>query len=245
MSLEEMDTPPTQPFANVPWPDRYQVLAEATNNPFLKAFYQAGCCDANTPLSQVPMVAMDFETTGLSATEHSIISVGLVPFTLDGIQLSEARHWLVKPKLALHQTSVTIHGITHADLEQAPDLAEILPELLECLAGRLTVVHYRDIERPFLDVALRYRLQEGIQFPLLDTMAIESHLHPGRRPTFWQSWRGKKPLSIRLADSRLRYGLPHYAAHNALMDAIATAELLQAQIAHHFGAQTPVSDLWL
>jgi DNA polymerase-3 subunit epsilon len=245
MSLEEMDTPPTQPFANVPWPDRYQVLAEATNNPFLKAFYQAGCCDANTPLSQVPMVAMDFETTGLSATEHSIISVGLVPFNLDGIQLSEARHWLVKPKLALHQTSVTIHGITHADLEQAPDLAEILPELLECLAGHLTVVHYRNIERPFLDVALRYRLQEGIQFPLLDTMAIESHLHPDRRPTFWQSWRGKKPLSIRLADSRLRYGLPHYAAHNALMDAIATAELLQAQIAHHFGAQTPVSDLWL
>ncbi|PFG10392.1 3'-5' exonuclease [Marinobacter sp. LV10MA510-1] len=245
MSLEEMDTPPSQPFANVPWPDRYQALTEATNNPLLKAFYQAGCCDANRPLSQVPMVAMDFETTGLSATEHSIISIGLVPFTLEGIQLSGARHWLVKPRLALHQTSVTIHGITHADLEQAPDLADILPELLECLAGRLPVVHYRDIERPFLDVALRYRLQEGIQFPLLDTMAIEAHLHPDRRPTFWQSWRGQKPLSIRLADSRLRYGLPHYAAHNALMDAIATAELLQAQIAHHFGAQTPVSDLWL
>jgi DNA polymerase-3 subunit epsilon len=245
MPLEYMDTPPPQPFANVPWPDRYQTLTEATSNPLLKAFYQAGCCDANTPLSQVPMVAIDFETTGLSATEHSIISVGLVPFTLEGIQLSAARHWLVKPKLALHQTSVTIHGITHADLEQAPDLVDILPELLGCLAGRLPVVHYRDIERPFLDVALLHRLQEGIQFPLLDTMAIEAHLHPNRRPNFWQTWRGKKPLSIRLSDSRLRYGLPHYAAHNALMDAIATAELLQAQIAHHFGAQTPVSDLWL
>ncbi|HEV8077790.1 MAG TPA: 3'-5' exonuclease, partial [Marinobacter sp.] len=197
------------------------------------------------PLSQVPMVAMDFETTGLNATEHSIISIGLVPFTLEGIQLSAARHWLVKPKLALHQTSVAIHGITHSDLEQAPDLIDILPELLECLAGRLPVVHYRDIERPFLDVALRHRLQEGIQFPLLDTMAIEAHLHPDRRPTFWQTWRGKKPLSIRLSDSRLRYGLPHYAAHNALMDAVATAELLQAQIAHHFDPQTPVSDLWL
>ena len=51
------------------------------------------------------MVAIDFETTGLSATEHSIISVGLVPFTLEGIRLSAARHWLVKPKLALRQTS--------------------------------------------------------------------------------------------------------------------------------------------
>ena len=52
-------------------------------------------------------------------------------------------------------------------------------------------------------------------------------------------------MSIRLADSRQRYGLPHYAAHNALIDAIATAELLQAQVLHHFGPQTRVSDLWL
>lgn len=245
MVLEQMDKLPDQPFSNVPWPERYHALAGATDNPVLKAFYQAGCCVADTPISQVPMVAMDFETTGLSATDHSIISVGLVPFTLQGIQLNAARHWLVKPKLALHQTSVTIHGITHADLEQAPDLTDILPELLGCLAGRLPVVHYLNIERPFLDLALRDRLQEGIQFPLLDTMAIEAHLHPDRRPNLWQTLRGKKPVSIRLADSRLRYGLPHYAAHNALVDAIATAELLQAQIAHHFTAQTPVSNLWL
>ncbi len=56
---------------------------------------------------------------------------------------------------------------------------------------------------------------------------------------------GKKPVSIRLADSRLRYQLPHYAAHNALIDAIATAELLQAQVLHHFSRETPVADLWL
>ncbi len=245
MSRELIDLTPPQPFADVPWPDRYQALADATQNPLLKEFYSAGCCAADTPLADVPMVAMDFETTGLSASENSIISVGLVPFTLKGVQLNAARHWLVKPKLALHQNSVTIHGITHADLEQAPDLIEILPDLLQCLAGRLPVVHYRNIERPFLDVALHHRLQEGIQFPLLDTMAIEAHLYPDRHPNRWQRLWGKKPVSIRLADSRLRYGLPHYAAHNALIDAIATAELLQAQIAHHFSPQISVSDLWL
>ena len=245
MSPDPMDITPPRPFADVPWPDRYQALAGATQNPQLKTFFSAGCCNADTPIADVTMVALDFETTGLNANQHSIISVGLVPFTLQGVQLNAARHWLVKPKLALHQSSVTIHGITHADLEQAPDLIDILPDLLECLAGRLPVVHYRNIERPFLDVALHHRLQEGIQFPLLDTMAIEAHLHPNRGLSRWQVWRGKKPLSIRLADSRLRYGLPHYAAHNALVDAIATAELLQAQIAHHFSDQTPVSDLWL
>ena len=43
----------------------------------------------------------------------------------------------------------------------------------------------------------------------------------------------------------LRYGLPHYAGHNALIDAIATAELLQAQVQHHFGTDTPIGDLWV
>lgn len=191
------------------------------------------------------MLAIDFETTGLDASQHSIVSIGLVPFTLDGIQLSQAKHWVVRPKLPLHQTSVTIHGITHSDIDEAPDLEEILGELFSYLNGRIPVVHYRNIERSFLDVALRWRLGEGIRFPVLDTMAIEAHLHPDRNPSRWQRLMGKKPVSIRLADSRLRYGLPHYAAHNALIDAIATAELLQAQVLHHFSRETRVADLWL
>jgi DNA polymerase-3 subunit epsilon len=55
---------------------------------------------------------------------------------------------------------------------------------------------------------------------------------------------GKKPVSIRLADSRLRYGLPLYQAHHALTDALATAELLQAQIATHYPADVTVGELW-
>jgi DNA polymerase-3 subunit epsilon len=76
-------------------------------------------------------------------------------------------------------------------------------------------------------------------------MAIEAHLHPNRNPSRWQKLMGKQPISIRLADSRTRYGLPHYAGHNALIDAIATAELFQAQVQHHFGTDTPIGDLWV
>lgn len=191
------------------------------------------------------MVAIDFETTGLDSRQHSIVSIGLVPFTLGGIQLAGTRHWIVRPKLPLHQTSITIHGITHSDIDQAPDLEEILEELFASLNGRIPVVHYRNIERPFLDVALQWRLGEGIRFPVLDTMANEAYLHPNRHPSWWQKLIGKTPVSIRLPDSRLRYSLPHYAAHNALIDAIATAELLQAQVWHHFSPETPIGDLWL
>lgn len=232
-------------MSDTDWQARFQSLAEEARHPLLKAYYGAGCVSPDTPISDVPLVALDFETTGLDPNQHSIVSVGMVPFTLTGIQLGQARHWVVRPKLPLHQTSITIHGITHSDIDNAPDLSEILDDVFGLLRGRIAVVHYRDIERGFLDVALKWRLGEGIRFPVLDTMAIEAHLHPERRPNRWQRLMGKKALSIRLADSRLRYALPHYAAHNALMDAAATAELLQAQIRHHFSPETPIGDLWL
>lgn len=227
------------------WPERYRTLEQEAQSSLLKAFYHAGCVEPDTPLSEVPMVALDFETTGLDPSQHSIVSVGMVPFSLNGIQLGAARHWVVRPRLPLHQASVEIHGITHADIAKAPDLEEILDEMFSMLNGRIPVVHYRNIERHFLDVALKWRLGEGIRFPVLDTMAIEAHIYPDRHPSRWQRWLGKKPISIRLSDSRSRYGLPHYASHNALIDAIATAELLQAQVFHHFSPQTPIRELWL
>ena len=49
---------------------------------------------------------------------------------------------------------------------------------------------------------------------------------------------------MRLADARRRYGLPAYRAHHALTDALATAELLQAQVAHHFKNPPPVGAVW-
>lgn len=227
------------------WPERYQALASEAQSSLIRAFYEAGCPDPETPIRDVPLLALDFETTGLNVEEHSIVSVGLVPFTLDGIQLGKAWHQVVKPQLPLHQTSVTIHGITHSEIEEAPDLSEVLATLFGYLNGRIPVVHYRNIERPFLNKALQWRLQEELRFPVIDTMAIEAHLHPDRSPGFFKRLLGAEPLSIRLADSRLRYHLPHYAGHNALIDAIATAELLQAQVLHHFSADAPVGDLWV
>ncbi|MEQ9547885.1 MAG: 3'-5' exonuclease [Marinobacter sp.] len=227
------------------WRELLEQLAETAKDSRLKAFYQAGCVEPDTPLADAPLVALDFETTGLNPDEHSIVSIGLVPFSLSGIQVGKGRHWVVRPQLPLEQTSITIHGITHTDIDKAPDLGEVLEEILQALAGRIVVVHYRSIERPFFNVALQWRLNEGIRFPVIDTMAIEAHLHPNRRPTRWQKFRGIKPVSIRLADSRTRYGLPHYPPHNALIDAIATAELLQAQIHYHFSPDTAVKDLWL
>ncbi len=231
------------PSNQLDWPQLFHDRAELAVNPLLKAFYQQGAISPDTPLAEVEFVAMDFETTGLDATEHSILSIGLVPFTLQRVYCRQARHWVLNPRKPLVEDSVQYHGITHSDIDNQPDLNEILPSLLAALAGKVVVVHHRGIERPFLDASLRSRLAEGIEFPVIDTMELEARLHR-RGGRVWQRLIGRAPASIRLPDSRSRYNLPYYQLHHALTDAVATAELLQAQVLTHYSRQTPVSELW-
>jgi DNA polymerase-3 subunit epsilon len=229
----------------VDWQQHFATLAQQAKDPRLVQFYQAGAVAADTPLQQAPLVALDVETTGLDSSRDSIVSLGLIPFDLHRIRCSEARYWVVKPLCELSSQSVTFHRITHSDISDAPTLANVLEELLTALAGKIVVVHYRNIERGFLDQAVRHLLGERLHFPVIDTMQLEARLHPRkRRPGWLRQMLAKESLSIRLADSRLRYGLPLYQAHHALTDALATAELLQAQVATHYPPTTAVGNLW-
>ncbi|MBU1331942.1 MAG: 3'-5' exonuclease [Gammaproteobacteria bacterium] len=226
------------------WPALYAQLAEQSRDPRLKAFYQAGVVAMDTPIEAVPLLALDVETTGLDAQQHAIISLGLVPLDLQRIRCGEARYWVVKPTSELSGESVPFHRITHSDIRHAPRLTHILDELLAAMQGHVMVVHYRNIERGFIDQAVRQQLGEGLHFPVIDTMQLEARLHRTRQPGWLAKLLGRQPTSIRLADSRLRYNLPLYQAHHALTDALATAELLQAQVATHYALDTPVGALW-
>lgn len=226
------------------WPAYMTRAAAAARDERLRRFLAGWDLQPSMPLGEAPLVAVDFETTGLDPQRHSIVSIGVVPFTLDRICFSRRQHWLLKPRFDLQDRSVTLHHITHADLADAPDLRLVLDEVLDALAGRLPVVHYRNIERAFLDSALRHRLGEGLLFPMIDTMALEARVYRQSLAAKFKRWLGGKPVSIRLHDCRLRYGLPAYQPHHAALDALATAELFQAQVADRFSRSTPIGDLW-
>lgn len=211
----------------------------------LRAFYEQFPADPDQPIGTVPLIAIDLETSGLDPRRHGILSVGIVPFTLAGIPIGQRDHWILRPPRGFSGDSVAYHHITHSDVEQAPDFEAIMPALLGRMTGRLPVVHYHPIERRFLDRAVHQRTGHAFRFPLIDTMALEARRH--RRP-----WRlrlrrllGRSAESIRLNDSRQRYGLPLYEGHQAVVDAMATAELLQAQVQHHYSNSTRVGDLWI
>ncbi|MCL7743965.1 3'-5' exonuclease [Guyparkeria hydrothermalis] len=226
------------------WPRYFADRASRSQDPALRAFYEAGMPDPDTPIGEVEMVALDFETTGMDVHQHAIVSVGLVPFTLQRIRPAQGHYWVVRPPRPLDEASIRFHRITHAEVSTAPELDTILDRLLSLLAGKVVVVHYQGIERPFLDAAVLDRRGERCLFPLIDTMNLEARQV---RQGWWrrvQTLLGVPQTSIRLGDSRARYGLPSYSAHHAKLDALATAELLQAQVAKHHSPETPLGDLW-
>lgn len=230
---------------SIDWPNKFQQKLALTQDERLLRYYQAGVPALDTPISEVKFLAMDFETTGLDANQDDIITIGTVPFDLNRIYMNQAKHWTVRPRQQLAEESVVIHGITHSDVLDAPDLSAVFDQVLEQMAGKITVVHYQKIEREFFDQALRTRINEGIEFPVVDTMQLEIEWQKKQTQGIINRIKGKKPQSVRLAASRTRYGLPQYTPHHALTDAIATAELLQAQIAYRFVPSTPIGKLWI
>lgn len=227
------------------WSAFYKVKVEQSKDERLKAFYRTGIYHDETKLTDIDFVALDFETTGLDSAQNSIISIGLVPFNLKRIYCRQAQHWYINPEDKLQENTIIIHGITHTDLKGAPDLLRILEPVLEALAGKVVVVHYRNIERDFFDRSLRSLINEGIVFPVIDTMQIEADVQENNNKGFLNLFKRKRQESIRLANSRSRYHLPTYPPHDALTDAIATAELFQAQVHYHYSPDTPIKELWL
>ncbi|THB77664.1 MAG: 3'-5' exonuclease [Desulfobacteraceae bacterium] len=233
------------------WQAHFESLSEKAVHPGLISYLDEPPVPGSTPIGQVRMLALDFETTGLDAKRDAIISIGFIPFTHDRIYCQGARHLLVTPDFPLSEESVAFHGITHTELEGAASFARALDVLLPAMKGHVVVVHYHAIERQFLYHTTLRRMGEVLEFPMIDTMAVEARqikgrTRLGRMRNRLKGWIRPEPApSLRLADTRQRYGLPCYQAHHALTDALATAELLQAQLRKGYSPDTPVSSLWM
>ena len=179
--------------------------------------------DKNTALKDVPLVTLDFETTGLDAKQDKLLSVGYCQVNQLKICLSTAHHQIINCQQLLTADNVGIHHITDQEKLRGEQLADEVALLLEAIAGKVILVHYAKIERTFLQQACIELYGISPVFLFIDTLA----LHKQR---FDQQTIPYDPSQLRLSELRTRYKLPDYYAHNALSDAIATAELLQSYV---------------
>ena len=169
------------------------------------------------------IVALDLETTGLDPAKDSILSFGLVNIRGSSIHLDTAWHEIIKVEKEMPESSAVIHPIPDDQSAAGKPLEELLPALLQRLAGKVMLVHYANIEQNFLDAACRELYGSPFLISTIDTLVLGRRLLELRNHTI-------QPGNLRLFNLRPLYGLPMYRAHNALYDALATAELYLAMV---------------
>ncbi|WDE12420.1 exonuclease domain-containing protein [Thalassomonas haliotis] len=212
---------------------RKRLLARAPDGP-LKAFLSVPFPDKNTPISEVPVLALDFETTGLDAKKDQLLSAGFVAIDRGEICLKSRYHQIVKTRGQLDEDNVVIHQITDSAKEQGAELAQVVEALLGALAGKVMLVHFARIEMTFLRQACLELYGMAPVFPVIDTLVVAKRRLDKRDLPYDAS-------ALRLGSLRQSHQLPAHFAHNALNDALATAELLLAEVAcAHHGEQLPL-----
>jgi DNA polymerase-3 subunit epsilon len=193
-----------------------------------------------TPFSQGDFLVVDVETTGLDPRRDHVLEVGWVPVTRGEVVLDGVRGTAVRLPAGVHVgESAVLHGLTDDNLAAAPALTDVALELRAALQGRVLVAHHAPIEIGFLDLAFRDGHVDASGLLVVDTMTLQRRLlvrGHGEPP----------PGALRLDAARRRFGLPRYAAHRAATDAVATAELLLAQVAElgsRLGREPSLADL--
>jgi DNA polymerase-3 subunit epsilon len=176
---------------------------------------------------QCSFLACDAEMSSLDPNDGELLSLGWISIERGMVQLASAEHHLIQPQHSVGQ-SATIHNLRDCEFEAAQSPEQVAKRFLKAAAGRVLVFHNAHLDLAFLDRAFRQLYKAPLLLPYADTMGAE-HKLLNRHHQVIQSG------DLRLQACRERYNLPPCPAHNALQDALATAELLLAQVAKRSG----------
>lgn len=99
---------------------------------------------------------LDIETTGLVPQYAEPMHIGIIDQA--GNVLFDR---LIKPRHEPEPGAVKVHGITMAMVENAPGLADVLPELANIIAGKTIVIYNKDFDYGVLKHSLQRRKIDG------------------------------------------------------------------------------------
>ncbi len=180
--------------------------------------------DRKTPIREARYVVVDTELTGLDENKDSIVSIGAVRMAGGRIELGDTFYRLVSPRTELTAASVVIHEITPSDVAAQPAIDAVLAEFLEFCGEDILVGHFIALDLAFINRELKRMRKPAVQNPAIDTFSMYEWLRKRDRSRECFS----TPLEgNRLYDIGKCFGVPVNGAHNAVMDAFATAQLFQ------------------
>lgn len=161
--------------------------------------------------ADLAFVVLDFETTGLSPRYAEVIETGAVHVT--GGRARRTFHALSRPARGIPPAATALHGIAADMVDECPPFEAVLPLLREFLGDRVIVAHHARFDLSFLEAALRRAGKDRPDQDVWCTARLSRRLFP--------------ELPRHDLDSLcVSHGIRRGAAHRALDDALATADLL-------------------
>lgn len=180
---------------------------------------------SSPPWNQVVYWALDLETGGLDARTDAVLAVGMVPVREGTVRLGESYCSLVRPEdgREIDPESVRAHQLVWGEVRGAPPIAAVLPEVDRRLREGILLVHHRALDVAFLRGAYARAGLRWPKPPVVDT--VDLLMKVANRNRFRSPELPVTVPTLNLSRVRREYGLPEYQAHDALTDALATAEL--------------------
>tara|TARA_R110002167_G_scaffold169885_2_gene367864 strand:+ start:1992 stop:2666 length:675 start_codon:yes stop_codon:yes gene_type:complete len=176
----------------------------------------------NMPLVEIPFLCIDLELTSLDLNDTKILSIGWVEGKGKQISMQSCFYQVVSTTASLNQSPV-IHGLTAQDIAQGQPLRVALEALKGFASSHIWVFHCTGLDMTVLNGVFK-----KLNIPLPTVVTVDT-----LRFDLYQLTKNLRPPPLNamvLPVCRARYNLPAVPAHNALDDAMATMELLFAQI---------------
>ncbi len=180
----------------------------------LKAWRELPWSETPTRLDSSRMVVLDVETSGLNLAKDHLIAIGAVAIINGRIALKDNFEMVLQQTSSSNKQNILIHGIS-GDTQtggQAP--AEVLLAFLEYLQNDPLIAFHVTFDETMLCRAIKQHLGFVFKHDWLDL----AYVTPG---LYLQHAR-----QLRALDDWLNHFHIHsYARHNALADALSTAQL--------------------
>ncbi len=201
------------------WLERWRGLPE---HPTARAYAEGTQSrrGRREPLSDLSILAIDLETSGMRVGKDRILSVGGVDVSRGRVEVGSAFSWYVRHPDAQVTEATRVHGILPADTAAGMPEERALEALLPRLTGAVVVGHHVGFDGSMLSEALKRHFGVRLRNELVDTaqlaaIAIEAFHRAGypRQP----------PPSLEEVCTYL--GIPMMDRHTALGDAFTAGTL--------------------
>ncbi len=159
---------------------------------------------------------VDTETTGVRFGQDDVIDIGIVDH-LGNIVMDQ----LVRPLVAVPADAEAIHGISNRQVQAAPTLNQVWPDVKSLLDGKVLVSYNCSFDSGMLEYAARRRQLDPVVSNRWDC-AMEAFAAWNGESSHWRP--GWKWINLETASRMLGIDPP---THRAVADALVCLEIVQ------------------